>query len=261
MTARPTAFERVLHTLGRAIVDGELPAGHADTIEGLVQRTGASRSVVREASRVLVALGMLSAGRRVGLVILGPEHWDVLDPLVVRWRLVGPDRDAQLDELRALRRAIEPAAAADAALAVRDARGDTTALVDALEAMRVMEASATVPADTAPARSEPANIARAEAFHGADLALHAAVLRLSANPMFTRLRAVIDEGLRERAAVDPDPCDVDLHVRVAASVLDGDPEAASALMREIVDRTGTPTEQHRPLFGEAGAAPDRRAGA
>lgn len=96
MTVLPTAFERVLHTLGRAIVDGVLPAGHADTIEGLVQRTGASRSVVREASRVLGALGMLSAGRRVGLVILGPEHWDVLDPLVVRWRLVGPDSDAQL---------------------------------------------------------------------------------------------------------------------------------------------------------------------
>lgn len=105
------AFSRVLETIGRAIVSGELPPGHVDTVEGLGQRTGASRSIVREATRVLVSLGLVSAGRRVGLTVLGRDRWDVLDPAVIRWRLDSPDRERQVDELRALRLAIEPEAA------------------------------------------------------------------------------------------------------------------------------------------------------
>ena len=107
MTAPSGAFDRALDQLGAAIVGGELEAGAADTIEGFIARTGASRSVVREVTRVLGGLGMLSAGRRVGLRIRPAEEWDLLDPRVIRWRLEGPGRDPQLrtlTELRHLRR-------------------------------------------------------------------------------------------------------------------------------------------------------------
>ncbi|WP_193105835.1 FadR/GntR family transcriptional regulator [Brachybacterium sp. FME24] len=225
MTASGTAFDRALDLLGRAIVDGELPVGHTDTIEGLVERAGVSRSVVREVTRVLGSLGMLSAGRRVGLRVLGGEHWDVLDPLVIRWRLHGPEPQEQIDELRALRHAIEPAAAAAAATAVQRGQRETQTLEDAITAMR-----------------RAAGAPEAAAFLQADRALHAAVLGLSANSMFTRLRAVIDEGLqeralRERAELLPDPHDVELHGRVAEAILGGDAEAAASAMREIVERT------------------------
>ena len=56
MTAGPAAqgtFDLVLDSVGLAIVRGDLPAGHSDTIDGLIVRTGASRSIVREATRVL----------------------------------------------------------------------------------------------------------------------------------------------------------------------------------------------------------------
>src|SRR5690606_10836635 len=49
----PTAFERALEQLGTEIVAGTLPADATDTIEGFMARTGASRSVVREVTRVL----------------------------------------------------------------------------------------------------------------------------------------------------------------------------------------------------------------
>lgn len=227
-SAGATTFARILDQLGRSIVDGELPAEHSDTIEGLVERTGASRSVVREVSRVLGALGMLTAGRRVGLRVRAREHWDMLDPLVIRWRLDGSDAQVQIDELRALRHAIEPAAAAAAATeAARRGTGATRALEEAAAAMQ-----------DAADEPEPA------AFLQADRALHAAVLDLCANTMFTRLRAVIDQGLRERALREraellPDPYDLTLHLRVTEAILGGEAGPAASAMREIVERTSS----------------------
>lgn len=223
-----SAFERALDQLGRAIVAGELPAGHADTVEGLVARTGASRSVVREVTRVLGSLGMLSAGRRVGLRVRGAEHWDTLDPWVIRWRLaLGEEgRRAQVDELRALRRAVEPEAAAAAARTVaagHAAPDQRDRLSRAGEALQQADGP--------------------EAFLAADAELHAAVLALSGSAMFVRLRRVIEEGLRDRALLErahlaPDARDVALHGEVCRAIAAGSPAAAAAAMREIVERTG-----------------------
>ncbi len=245
MSSAATAFERALDQLGRAIVSGQVPAGHVDTIEQLVERTGASRSVVREVSRVLGSLGLLSAGRRVGLRVLGAEHWDVLDPLVIRWRLEGPEPQAQIDELRALRLAIEPAAAAAAAQAVGEWRASTSASMsasgrgeDVPAALRALEAAADQLGRAAD-DPDPA------VFLAADRDLHAAVLALSGNAMFARLRIVIDEhlrdrALRERAGLPPEPHDLALHLRVARAITDADPSAAASAMSEILERTVPP---------------------
>ena len=224
MTAGASAFERALDQLGAAIVGGELEAGAADTIEGFIARTGASRSVVREVTRVLGGLGMLSAGRRVGLRIRPAEEWDLLDPRVIRWRLEGPDSARQVAELRSLRHAVEPAAAAAAAREVRAGRGDTRELDAAVTAM--------VEAADGPESGD---------FLAADRAFHAGVLALSGNAMLSRLRAVVEEGLRHRALVErgeqaPDRHDLGLHQEVAAAIGDGDEAQAAARMREIIER-------------------------
>lgn len=229
-------FDSALDTLGRAIVIGELPAEHADTIEGLVARTGASRSVVREATRVLATLGMLTAGRRVGLRVLPFEHWDTMDPLVVRWRLRSTGRDKQIEELRELRRAIEPEAAALAARRVSRGEISDWAREALAQADQQLRAVATVP-DGATGPGDAA------AYLHADSLLHARVLALSANAMFIRLQAVIEESLRERALheridLTPDPHDVDLHGEVVQRIQAGEPSAAAETMREIVERTG-----------------------
>ncbi|WP_152353794.1 FadR/GntR family transcriptional regulator [Brachybacterium subflavum] len=235
-TVGESRFASTLDSLGLAIVTGELPAGHADTIEGLVERAGASRSVVREATRVLSALGMLSAGRRVGLRVLPFEQWDTMDPLVIRWRLRSPGRIAQVLELRDLRRAIEPEAAALAARRV--AAGD--APLAAQEALAHADRQLRAAAAGAGREMLPADAA---AYLHADSLLHAQVLALSANAMFIRLRAVIEEGLRERALHEridlaPEVHDVDLHSEVVRGIRAGAPQAAAAAMREIVERTG-----------------------
>lgn len=245
--SHPTRFDQVLDDLGAAIVRGDLPAGHADTVEGLVEATGASRSVVREATRVLTALGMLSAGRRVGLRVRGREHWDVLDPLVIRWRLAGPERPTQIAELRALRRAVEPEAAAAAARRVATGeapRDGIRALTDAAARMRHCagkNGNSNGDDDGHADGIDDSTVAQ-DSFLDADRALHATVLALSDNAVFARLRTVIEESLRERALVEradlpPDPHDVDLHLQVARAISEGRDEDAARAMREIVVRT------------------------
>jgi DNA-binding FadR family transcriptional regulator len=82
--------DSVLTGLGTQIVSGHLPPGHVINLDGVSAQHGVSRSVAREAIRVL-------------------------DPRVIRWRLGSSDRAAQLVSLSELRRGFEPAAAALAA--------------------------------------------------------------------------------------------------------------------------------------------------
>ena len=216
-----STFDRVLDELGSAVVDRTLPPGCADSIDGFVTRTGASRSIVREAVRVLAGLGLLSAGRRVGLRVLPASEWDVLDPRVIGWRLAGPDRQDALAELRALRRAVEPVAAAAAARRASDA--PCAAGLEALLAAADRLASA---ADTGDAAT----------FLQADRDLHRLVLELSGNAMYRRLHRVVVRALDERVGIGPEAHDVGLHLVVARAVLAGDADGAAQAMREIVDR-------------------------
>src|SRR5699024_9866157 len=161
------------------------------------------------------------------------------DPLVIRWRLAGPDARTQIDELRALRLAIEPAAAAAAARTVRQGRAPTPAADGpdrASEPLRALHAAA---AELSRAALDP----DPTVFLAADRDLHAAGLALSGNAMFARLRTVIDEhlrdrALRERVGLPPEPHDLALHQQVARAIGDGDPSAAASAMSEILERTG-----------------------
>ena len=105
----------LLEALGTAIASGHYPAGEVLTLDSVSAEHGVSRSVAREAIRVLESMGMVASRRRVGLTILPSDKWNVFDPLVIRWRLESGDRAALLVSLSELRRGFEPAAAALAA--------------------------------------------------------------------------------------------------------------------------------------------------
>ncbi|GLI26922.1 transcriptional regulator [Agromyces rhizosphaerae] len=216
-----SAFERVLDDTGRRIVDGRMPAGSVLTVDALVARHSVSRSIVREAVRVLVSLDLVEARQRVGLRVLPEEAWNVLHPRVIHWRLAGDGaaRATQLAELVALRLAVEPAAAEAAALQA-----------DGPEASALLDL-----ADRLPRADGPA-------FLDADQAFHRELLRLSGNRMLQRLGAVIDEALEDRARhVDrPDPHDLALHATAARAIADGRGADAAAALRAIVERTGPP---------------------
>ncbi len=87
-----------------------------------------SRSVVREALRVLQSLGLVEPRQRVGTQVLGIGSWELLAPTVIRWRGASPAYFVQQRELLELRLGVEPVAATlaagtAAAQAVLDALG------------------------------------------------------------------------------------------------------------------------------------------
>ena len=213
-----SAYERVLERIGSEIVGGTRAPGSTTTVDTLVTELGASRSVVREAVRVLESLGALSAGRRVGITVLDRSRWNVLDGRMVRWRLASNGRRQQLAELHDLRLAIEPEAAALAAVR----RDDTESAELSALADRIVDAVGAPPA-----------------FLEADQRFHGLLLQASRNLLFLRLRSIIDEALRDRAdaARHSGPArehDAALHRQVALAVANRDGERAAAAAREIV---------------------------
>jgi len=79
----------VVSSLGQRIGAGELVPSTDLTLASLEAEYGVSRTVVREAVRVLESKGMLVSRRRIGLVVQPVENWDLLDRSVIQWRLAG----------------------------------------------------------------------------------------------------------------------------------------------------------------------------
>ncbi|GGP60005.1 FadR/GntR family transcriptional regulator [Streptomyces abikoensis] len=210
---------RVLDSLGPAITAGEYPAGSVLRTDELEERFDVSRSVIREAIRVLESMNLVASRRRVGVTVLPADEWNVYDPRVIRWRLAGPDRPRQLRSLTVLRSAVEPAAAGLAAL-----RATPEQCAELTEHALGMVATS---------RGQ-----QLDAYLVHDIAFHRVILRASGNEMFARLGDVVAEVLTGRTHhhvmfTDPDPAAVTLHVRVAEAVRERDAARAEALTREI----------------------------
>lgn len=210
----------VLDSLGRRITSGDAPAGTPLTLESIGSEFGVSRTVAREVMRLLEGLGLVRSKRRVGLVVLGIEEWNVLDPRVIRWRLEGPGRGPQLRTLTELRHAVEPLAAAGAAVHATD--DERTELVAAAARMRML--------------GEAGDL---EEFLALDVRFHELLLRASGNEMFGALAGVVAAVLSGRTHLglmpaSPVPEALDQHEAVARAVADGDPRAAEAAMAAIV---------------------------
>lgn len=211
---------RIIDALGQDIVDGVLASGSRLTIEGLQQRFGVSRTVVRDCMRVLEAMNLIVPRRRVGLVVQAPSQWNVYEPRVIRWRLNGPGRDDQFRSLTHLRRAVEPVAAALAAEHASPAQRDR---LDHLgrELRRLGESG------------------ELETFLEVDIEFHALILEASGNEMFVALRQVIAEVLSGRThqglmPQNPREHALHSHEQVAASVLVGDAVSAEQHMASLL---------------------------
>ena len=106
----------VVHRIGRNIVSGQLKPG--DTLPNestLCEQLGVSRSVLREAVRVLVSKGLLERKSGLGTRVCPPEAWSLLDTEVLDWLSCAEPRDRFIRELFGLRRLVEPGIAALAA--------------------------------------------------------------------------------------------------------------------------------------------------
>ncbi|MFC6085617.1 FadR/GntR family transcriptional regulator [Sphaerisporangium aureirubrum] len=233
----------VLDGLGTLITSGALSTGAVLRGEQLERRFGVSRSVVREAIRVLESMGLVTSRRRVGVTVAPRTAWNLFDPHVIRWRLAGADRAELLGSLGDLRRGVEPVAAA---LAARNATpAQCGVLTGAVMRMAVH-----------------GRAGESRDYLQADVLFHRTLLEASGNEMLRALTDVVTEVLRGRTQhglmpAVPEGAAIRRHADVAEAVQSGDAEAAERAMRDIVDEATTamltppPAEPPAPPPGPA----------
>ena len=212
----------MLDALGRRIVGGELPHGTVITLDAVDSTYDVSRSVSREAVRVLSAMGLVASRRRVGVTVLPRSSWHVFDPRLIRWRLDSEDRDRfQLQSLGELRSGLEPVAAT---LAAQRATPEQCGALSAAASDLVVHGRS----------------GDLEAFLAADIAFHRILLEASGNEMLAAMGSVVAEVLSGRThhhlmPDKPKPEAIDWHDQVARAVRSGDPVAARAAMQAIIE--------------------------
>lgn len=213
----------VLDDLGRRIAGGQLPAGTVLTLAGLEEEYGVSRTVIREAVRVLESKTMVESKRRVGVTVTPMNRWHVLDPGLIRWRLESPARAQQLVALTELRLAVEPAAARLTALrASEEARAEIGRLAAVLKELG------------------EAGRGDSEEYLAADIAFHNCLLESCGNLMLSAIKEPIAQVIsgRHHAGLTPGvPVHESLHnhVEAASAIVRGDVEGAGNYVRAYVE--------------------------
>lgn len=207
----------LLDTLGRAIVTGRYESESFPTEAELARQHGVSRSVTREAVKMLTAKGLLSARPRQGTVVRPTSTWNLFDTDVLRWLLERQFSVELLKQFNQLRVAIEPEAAALAARFATDA--DLERISEGLDRMKAAESGHD---DTLEA----------------DIAFHVAILRGSGNPFYAQFRDVVSTALRTSIRftnrIKGRSASVADHAAVRDAIRARDPEAARAAMRALI---------------------------
>ncbi len=212
--------QHVVDELGGGIVCGAFKPDEVLPVEdNLAEAFGVSRTVVREAIKVLVHKRLLEVRTRTGTRVLPSAAWNHLDPDILRWRFAGGLTPKFLSEVAEVRRMVESAAAELAA--ARAPPAAVRAIEDAL--LEMMTATAD------------------DALVAADLRFHSCILEAAGNELLLGLRQGMEgawnsafrlltqtkaEGERSLA----------LHKAASDAIVAGDPAAARAAMDRLIDR-------------------------
>lgn len=222
--ARPAGIHaNIVRAIGERIVNGELQSGDIlpEQVE-LSRELGVSRTVVREATRVLTAKGLVESRPKRGTVVLPRSSWNLLDADVLAWQTEREPDLGLLKEIYEVREIFEPAA-------VRLAAERATPME--LRAIREAFDSMSVAAD-------------AVAYLRADFLYHGTLVKATHNDHLIQLagaftaalhaamRVTIRDGRDWRSFLD---FSVPLHGAVVAAVERHDPDQAAALMLRLVD--------------------------
>jgi len=178
---KPRVQREVVATLARRILSGEILAhAYLPKESELCAQYGVSRTVIREATKILESKGLLRSRSRVGTQVLDPNEWNMLDADLLAWAGSEFHDPRFVRSLMEARFIIEPAAAELAAQ--RAAAADLARLDEAYQRMQI-----SLPPD---GRHD------VQKCSDADLDFHTALLVASHNHVLIQLASVIRAALR-----------------------------------------------------------------
>jgi DNA-binding FadR family transcriptional regulator len=215
----------VVYDVGRRIVRGELAAGEILPEQGELSRMlGVSRTVVREATKVLAAKGMVESRSKRGTVILPRSEWRLLDPDVLAW-LTETGLDPEfLRSMFEVRKIIEPAAARLAA--------ERATPAELAEIRSALDAMATAPDEAT--------------YLDADVRYHGMLVAATHNDHLVQLVAAFGPALQAGLQIAtrhgwewPDFLEYSIgpHREVLDAVVDHDADGAGAAMDRLVTQS------------------------
>ena len=221
--------------LGTRILGGEWAPGQGIPKESdLCVEMGVSRSVVREAFRILGAKGLIRSRTSDGTRVQAHGEWRLLDPDVMNWRIKAGDTKSLLQDLLKVRLVLEPGVVYTATLTASDAARDR---IRAAWDWKQQEF-----------RTPDANYAeRRQRFIDADLEFHRAFLAAVESDLLSQLFAVIEAALgllldlqmrargytTEMIGMEESQ---ELHAAVFDAFERRDPETAQSAMRDLIAR-------------------------
>jgi DNA-binding FadR family transcriptional regulator len=214
---------KVVDDLGLTIVSGRQAEGSllpGDT--ELIERYRVSRTVLREALKTLSAKGLVQAKARIGTRVRSRADWNFFDPDVLVWHARIGFAPEFLVHLGEMRMALEPEAAALAAL--RRTPKQVEAIWDCV------------------AKMSDENVISQD-FVRADLGLHLTVAEAADNPFFLSISTLIEVALvamLTASAPGDSPQSLERvvaqHSAIAKAIEGGDTEGARDAMRVVVQQ-------------------------
>ncbi len=215
------AHAAVAESIGKRIVNGVYSVGSILPNEAdWSAEFGVSRSVVREAVKMLTAKGLLTSRPRIGSRVAPRQRWNLLDHNVLAWYAEAPGQSQFLASLQEFRHIFEPEAAAMAA------RKRTEAQMEKIStACRAMGS-----AETLSERSI------------ADVAFHNAILEAAGNELLLPLGSLIESTLDRlflminRVAGQLRHAQK-LHEDIEVAIRRGDPKAARQAVRALLENS------------------------
>jgi GntR family galactonate operon transcriptional repressor len=218
---------QIVHAIGLQILSGEilpgevLPPGAAGP---------ASRTVLREAIKVLAAKGLVESRPKTGTRVRPRQSWNLLDPDVLAWQQEGAPPAPFLRKLTEVRHIVEPAAAE---LAARRAGARELARME--EAYRDMESAL------------DGRGIDYDGFNLADMRFHRAILQACHNDLLEQMSAMVFGALLVsfRATSHlPGSARASLpkHLAILEAIRAQDARHAAQAMRRLVGSTGRAIE-------------------
>lgn len=221
LSSLPTgAVKQLVNQLGKRIANGQYVIGENIPMEPeLVAEHGVSRTVVREAIKVLSGKGMVRTARRYGTHVCDIDEWNLLDPDVIGWH--EPDSPMArriFVEATAFRLLVEPHAAALAAVNANDIQREL-----------IKESANAVENETDFSSKRLA----------ADFAFHASVLDASGSLLLRQFRGFLHAVLSFSystgvISIPDDRIDPDVHRGVAAAIISRDAELSREKMYSML---------------------------
>lgn len=223
---RPSLFSYVLDLLGRDIVQGKFLSngGSLPREQDLCDYLGASRTVVREVTRVLAQKGMVRATPKIGIKVTPETEWNVMDIDVLKWIWQYGRRENFVRDFLEFRLIFEPMASFQAAL--RATAGQRQEIL-ALYAQLI--------------KSNDILVAGGDRAYSisCDIAFHSAIFKASGNRMLTYLGSMISEMMARQvqettAAPGQFGLGLPLHEKVAQAISAGDAAGAHHYSQMLV---------------------------